>query len=198
MNILLVSLMGLLLNYYPHRLKHINTIICTLFCLVALDFLSFNTKFLSDQNNIILVEIGFHISAFFQIIRFQGPDARKLRIVLGPIYGILLSHLMLKSGNNYAIASYVIYWIGVFFRPDKDEPGDYLRNKKVHGIFMMLSYLLITVFYLQSGLLTIVPRIFQSLSTLMKEQKRQTLMKKINNLIIIVIRSQENFKANSL
>lgn len=90
----------------------------------------------------------YYASALIQVIRMQGTriytKLRNVRIMAGPIYGVLLFWRLLESGNDKAsigscLVSLLVYLVGVSYRPDSSE-GNYTENRKTHGILMSLSF----------------------------------------------------------
>lgn len=156
------------LNYFPHNLKQLPTIlklqgILFLLDIVTLDYDFYRAKMYFEY----AVLFEFQYSAFFQISRFTDntkskyfKEHRELRIKLGPIYGMTLFKLLVNEQCFFAkailLASFATYLIGVFYRPGlineenptEEELATYKKQKKNHGLIMSVSWILASfVFY---------------------------------------------------
>jgi len=132
---------GTLLN---HGIKALNqeaaiTITITILYIVPEDFMK------------IFSVLFFYLSALFQIFRLKGTKfytkLRKIRIWGGPIYGCLLFWRIINSyGVLYLdITALLIFLIGVKYRPNYFEEGDYDRNRIIHKYLMITNFSIVSI-----------------------------------------------------
>ncbi len=144
-----------LINYFPHKLKQNIAISMT------------NILILATQLKGNLNVIAIYIAALPQVVRMEKYRKiylflRQVRITSGPIYGIiLLWRILLEQSdaknfdiknntfsinrkNSILFVAFSLFNIGVCLRPEAGE--NYFKRRKLHGIFMVLSFFTMMVF----------------------------------------------------
>jgi hypothetical protein len=141
---LVLTLFSYLLNVVPHRLNQ--KIAISIMNIIAISY----TKEISLNNSII------YLAAFPQVMRMRSyPKVytafRRVRIILGPIYGIAILWKIFLFKINFQMGfqfytllfSFIFYICGVMMRPDAEENGEnYFKRRKNHGKIMISSFTL--------------------------------------------------------
>jgi hypothetical protein len=133
--LLALTIFSYILNFFPHNLKQRFWI-----SLINLMIILINPS-------ITLSTCLIYITALPQIFRLQKFKKiyiffRPYRIIFGPIYGLILFWNLLLSSTHLTIISFLLYCVGVYFRPDFKEDGEekYFSRRITHGYFMKLSF----------------------------------------------------------
>jgi hypothetical protein len=123
------------LNYRPHKLNQE----------VSISILGY-ILLIGNPPNVCLV-IMILLMATPQVFRWKEYRSfyafmRNYRIIAGPLYGLVLTWIVMFSGNLWHLLALILFNIGVYYRPGKE---DKYVNMKTHGVFMTCSFCLLVI-----------------------------------------------------